>query len=691
MKIMTLILALGLAVGGFVAPTAPVGPDDGAVTMVAAPAFAGVLRPGQALLVSGTVTNNTGQSLDVGTASVHLFAARMVTRNAVSRWLTGDGPSTESRTGDAVGEVSVGTLALGQSRSFSITVPETSLAFMNGVTGVFPLEIRLTADRVNVASQHSVVSWLPDGQVPRIRLSVATPLNAPPSSVGLLDAETLEVLTSPGGSLYEQLTTALRHTVAIGVDPRIVASIRLLSGAAPQSARDWLQQLEAAPNDVFSLSYADADQLLLHRAGATAPVDPISFPEPNDTPPPPVETEVPNGSDTAPASTVPGTVLDPDSPMAMRTTIDGLAWPSRSPASAEDLDFLTAGGSTRLLLSSSEVEGSAVFTPNVTVGEHDVTVSDDSVSSLLRAASGAESDVEWACAIASLTATLAVTAAQSSGATVVATLGRDLVSPSRMVGSTLRTVETLPWVDPLPLRSAINLSPVKGSLADSAEDASVDSGDGDRTPLTKRLLESEVSLSQFASVVDDPTLVTGPQRLQLLALASAAWAGDFSAWSAAARAHLIDNSEMLESVHLPDSSSVNLIQEKFNLPVTVRNELDFPVTVFVTVRAERAILNVTDKRVQLVIEANSQAKAFVPVESIANGEVRTTVSLSSPTGVPISQPTIVTLNVQAGWETTATVVLAVIIIALFGAGIWRTVLRRRSMRKQSDVGEQEAL
>jgi hypothetical protein len=157
------------------------------------------------------------------------------------------------------------------------------------------------------------------------------------------------------------------------------------------------------------------------------------------------------------------------------------------------------------------------------------------------------------------------------------------------------------------------------------------------------------------------------------------------------RLHLTENTALLNSVHLPDSSAITLLQEKGNLPITVRNELDFPVTVFVTVHPERAILNVTDKRVKLVIEANSQAKASIPVESIANGEVRTTVSLTSPAGIAISRPTTVILNVQAGWETTATVVLAVIVILLFGAGIWRTVRRRRGLRAERDADEREAL
>ena len=168
----------------------------------------------------------------------------------------------------------------------------------------------------------------------------------------------------------------------------------------------------------------------------------------------------------------------------------------------------------------------------------------------------------------------------------------------------------------------------------------------------------------------------------MLSLFATARIVDQASWESAADDFLHQNDVLRSSVHIPESSTINLYQEKGNLPIAVRNELDVPVTVYVNVQPERAILDVVDTRVKLTIEANSQAKASVPVQSIANGEVLTRVSLSSGTGVQISMPTYVVLNVQAGWETALTVILAAIVVLLFGAGIWRTVLRRRKSRAQ---------
>lgn len=684
MKLISLLLALGLTAGGFVAPNTPVAPENTAIEIVGAPASAGVLRPNQALVFSGTITNLTAQTLDDVTTALHVSSSRMVTRSAVSRWLAETSSVSPSRIGAALAETRIPSLAVGQSRSFTVSVLSSSLAFMNGETGAFALEIHVAATGVAPSTHRSVVSWLPDGAIPRVNLAVAAPLNAPPAPTGLLEADELERLTSPGGELYAHLEMMQNHTVAIGVDPMIIASIRLLGDSAPLSAREWLERLNATPHDVFSLTYADSDQLLLHRAGAVEPLGPISFPFSENVGPVPQETDTPDGSAT-PAASEGDAETPAGDPLAFRTTIDGFLWPDSALKSEADLDFLSAGGFTRTLVSSSDVADYSLATPNALVGKHRITVADDQASKLVATAARASSDSEWDAAAANLTAMLAVTAAQSPGATLVATVDRELAPNTRFTDKTLRAIESLPWVNPTTMTNAFNVASGKTTVVDSTEGE-----DDDRLALTQALIDSENALTRFSSVADDPTLITGPQRLRLLSLLSSVWLDNLPAWDAAVTQYLTDSDETLNAVRIPEGSFINFPLEKGNLPITVRNELSFPVTVYVTVRAERAILNVTDSWVELNIEANSQTKASVPVESIANGEVLTTVSLSSSTGVQISEPTIVTLNVQAGWETTATVILAGIVILLFGAGIWRTILRQRAARSERTTSDQVA-
>lgn len=667
MRLIPILLALGLVAGGSFLPAAPAPVDDGAVTIVAAPAFSGVLRQGQSLQVSGTITNSAGQEMNAGTATVYISRTAVTTRSALSTWLSAVDPTSSQSLGTAVGSLVIGELAPGQVRTFAMTIPFASLKLSSGNLAVFPLSVRLSADAIDIDTSRSVVVMSPDGSNQSVNLAIAAPLAAPSSITGLLDGPTLDALTSPGGQLYRELNIALDHRVAIGVDPMIVASIRLLGTSASPAATEWLNRLEAASNDVFSLGYADVDPVLERQAGLTAPLTPLTFPVDESLfPPQPVDTPQPSGTPAPPQPSVP----TPAQLMAVSDTIDGIAWPATESVTEKDLDFIDAGGFARTIVSSSVISGSSLTSPNSTIGSHTVAVSDAQVSELLRAAANATSEGEWAHAASSLAGVLAVTATQSPGATLFATLGRSGSAPAGLLGTTLSAVESFPWLTPIKLTAALDIPAVKSKLTDPDENQ-------DRVPLATKLLNAEGQTTRFSTVANDPSLITGPQRLALLALFSASWTTDPTNWDASGQAYLTANDALRSSVNIPESSQINFPLERGNLPITVRNELDVPVTVYVTVQPERAILDVVNTRVKLTIEANSQAKAQVPVQSIANGEVRTRVSLSSGTGARISTPTFVVLNVQAGWETAATVVLGIIVVALFGAGIWRTVLRRR--------------
>ena len=70
------------------------------------------------------------------------------------------------------------------------------------------------------------------------------PLTVPPTTTGLLDAETLTTYTAAGGLLTRQLDAVVGSRVAIGLDPMIVASIRVLGTAAPAPALAFLERLQ---------------------------------------------------------------------------------------------------------------------------------------------------------------------------------------------------------------------------------------------------------------------------------------------------------------------------------------------------------------------------------------------------------------------------------------------------------------
>ncbi|MBX3091795.1 MAG: hypothetical protein KF801_04720 [Cryobacterium sp.] len=670
MRIIPFLLALGVAASGAVVPALAVPVDEGGVTVVASPAFSGMLRPGQSLLVSGTITNGAEQAMDAGTATVYVDSAPFSSRADLGQWLASD-DTPSAGLGTPVGSLAIGELAVGQIRPFSLNISASAIRLPRTVSGVYPLYVRLSSGATQIDLTRSVIVWTPNDTRSSLNLSIVAPLTAPASATGIVSPEDLERLTAPGGALDAQLVTANEHGLTLGVDPMIVASIRVLGTSAPQAALDWLSRLDAFQTNMFPLAYADGNLTLQRRAGADAPLVPTTFPlDASHFPVVPEVTPTPSGVENPPGEPSAPTT---ESLLALDGALSPIAWPTQAGISEKDLDFFASGGYSRTLLPSTDLIAGSGASPNATIGKHDVTMYDSDVSDLLRKAASAASDAEWSQAMASLVGTLAVSAAESASPTIVATLGRDGSAEGVSLGRTLSALDALPWIRSSSLADALELPAAPAKLADS-------DADPDTSSTARLLLTSEEATDRFASVVDDPTLVTGPQRLALLALLSNSWNGDPAGWSTATDAYLAVNRTIRSSVHLPVSSQINLFQEKGNLPIAVRNELDFPVTVYVTVQPERAILDVLDGRVELKIDANSQAKATVPVQSIANGEVRTMVSLSSATREPISSPTFVNLNVQAGWETAATVVLAIIVVALFGAGIWRTVLRRRKAR-----------
>lgn len=676
MRIVPFLLALGLVVGGWTAPVAGPPVDEGSVNLVAAPAFAGVVRAGQALQVSGTVSNSTGQDMDAGTASVYLPANRMSDRAALSAWLDSDAGSAGTPLGPPLGSTVIGDLAPGQVRAFTITIPAAALADSGASMATFPLAVRLAAGDVEVDFTRSAVVRLPVDAPPQVSLAIVTPLVTPPGSTGLLSADELAALTAPGGLLAIQLRTALAHPVAIGLDPMIAASIRLLGTAAPRSAIDWLTALESAPNDVFPLGYADADPSLAIQAGMSLPLTPLGFPiDESLFPPATDETPAPDATPVpAPEPTVPTA----ETLLAWKYSVEGLAWPADSAVDAGDLGALSDAGYSRVLLNSSQVGGVSGASPNVTIRGADdrelaATVADDTVSRLLRTAASALTEADANAALAALAAHLALSASQPGEATLIAALDRDGSASAPRLDSTLTALESLPWVAARGFTGALGLPSAQATFVPMPHPA-------DRVATARPIPAVEQAVTAFSSVVDEPTLVTEPRRLALLALLAESWAFDQAGWTSATAAYLDEGKAILASVGIPEGSVINFPLEKGNLPIAVTNALDFPVTVYVTVQPARAILDVLDDRVELKIEANSQSKASVPVQSIANGEVRTTVSLASATGVQISTPTSVDLNVQAGWETAATVVLAIIVVLLFAAGIARTVLRWRKAK-----------
>ena len=512
------------------------------------------------------------------------------------------------------------------------------------------------------------------------RLALAIPLTVPPESAGLISAEDLETYTSPTGLLTRKLDAIAGQQVAIGIDPMIIASIRILGNTAPESATDWLERLGEVVNETFALSYADSDLAALSQAGSGTVLAPTSFPiDPTRYPALPEEDgeTAPPGQTTPPVEpVVPTFETITDWPY----TIENVLWPRRNTVTAADLASFNATTPATTILGS----GNVTATPGASaaVGESAVLVSDEIVSGLLTEAVEALTPVDWQAAIDRLAAELE---RKPGNTTILATFDR---TPKEAVGRLAETVAAatqLAGIQPTGLAATAAEPPVGARVADTPVDA-------DRLSRVRLMLAAEARIVPFSTVMADPTPLTGERRLSLLALSSNSWADPTTVWIATVDKWLEQSNAILSSVQIAESSTLTFFQDKGNLPIAVSNQLDYPVTVYVTVRSATGILVVVNSRVPVEIEAGSQARASIPVQSIANGQASLQVSLSSGANIPIGSPKTITANVAAGWETTATWVIAALLVLLFIAGIVRTVLKRRKARSgeaDADQGQGE--
>src|SRR5690606_36938211 len=120
------------------------------------------------------------------------------------------------------------------------------------------------------------------------------------------------------------------------------------------------------------------------------------------------------------------------------------------------------------------------------------------------------------------------------------------------------------------------------------------------------------------------------ERAEILALLAVSWRGDNDGWATAASAHDVETTTTLESVSIAATSPILMVSNQSFLPFSVRNELDYPVTVVLQASSSSLKLNVNSSVTQ-EIPANAREAVRVPVEArLGNGEVTVQLQLYSP-------------------------------------------------------------
>jgi len=527
-----------------------------------------------------------------------------------------------------------------------------------------------TAASLEPAARSAVDAPLASGDPATLTLVV--PLTVPPNETGLLDVDTLTRYTAPLGLLTRQLDALAGAPVAIGLDPLIAASIRVLGTSAPASALAWLDRLRAAPNEVFALAYADADVSaaastgslgLLAPIGFDFAVDPANFGEAQTASPTPTPSASPDENAAPPLPTLEDLLEWP-------YTLEHVAWPADDTATSDTVAAMGAAGYETVILSSDNVSDNV---PTVNLGAVTGVVSDAPLSALLRAATYAASDLELQDTLDALDASLVAFAAAKPGGEIVATLDRHWPFLSYHLADVIARLSASPAVAFGTLAATIERPGVDATVTDHPEEAG-------RLSVISSLLTGVAAEGQFATVLADPLLITAQRRLELLALLSVSWLPTPDSWATATATFLGRSGEIVSSVRITHGSDLLLLSRSTEVRVAVSNALPYPVSVRVTITPQRPLIRVIENSVLLEIEPDATKTAFIPVEAIANGVVSIQVVLTSPAGVPVDSG-FVRARLQAEWETVGTVVALAVIVLVFGFGIGRTIVKRRRAKR----------
>ncbi|TFD62089.1 hypothetical protein E3T39_03515 [Cryobacterium suzukii] len=674
------------------------------ISVTVSPTTSPQLSPGQDLVLTVTVHNNTDAGIPTGRVDVNLAHLALTTRAALDSWLR---PDKDTNSGDQL--VSVPTTEVIPARastSLSITVSAEAVGLTDrNAWGSRGLAAILSVGDVIQGEGRGTFVWSQGSAITPVGLASILPITTPESATGLITTKSLESYTSSVGLLSRQLDAAIdTPTATIALDPQIIASIRVLGSKAPASAVAWLDRLAGASNDIFPLGYADADIALQAQAGATTLLTPTSFlsaidaslfvvppatPIPESTTSP---TAVPSITSRAMAETTPSPTptptpeLEPGATVIPSTsdllawdyTSTAIGWPVAGNVARTDLDVFAASGQTTTILSSGNVEQSDVFTPNTAFALAGglALVSDSVLSAAVRAAAEATTEDEWRANVSEAASLLAIVSAENpnSARTMLVTFDRSSPASATRISQTLAALDSTAWSNAAPLQSALEAAP---ATTVTFQDQAIDSN---RVALARSLLEREGSIAEFATILADPIAFTAPARLNVLALLDTTWASQTSAWDEQVRASLAASFDLIHAVTVTTRGPIIVVGSKVDLRITLNNALDQAVTVRAEIVPSNGRLIVGDT-LETIIQPNSSQAVSVPLSAaVGNGDVVLRVTLFTLNGTPLGQPAPIDVSVRADWEGVGASIFAILVVSFFGFGIWRNIVRRRRER-----------
>lgn len=679
------VLAIGVGLGAPAAassstptPTPDPSATPGTVVFTLSPIRDGILRAGEGLTVSVGVENGTDADTPPVTVTLSLGRSALASRGALTAWLDG---STDGVAVEPIATTQLDGVVSGGQDFTGMMIGPDSPALAALAPGVYPIVASYDGGGGPVTSTSVVV-------VPRdaatAGVGVVVPITADPRSEALLTATELIDLMGDGGALDDALSAVEGTSAVLAIDPAVLAAVRVLGTSAPAEAVAWLERLDDLPNARFALQFGDADPAIQVEAGSRphAPTSLTAFLRPADF----VPSEGDGGAEPTPTPTPGADPLAPVLPtleelLDVEATRAPVFWPASdavTPAAVEALGALTVDDEPSLTLvpSTATVAGAsgASVAARATAADTGLLVYDADVSRELSAAAVRDEGPLRGASLAAASAYLSFASAEVGEGTVLAALDRSTGGSQVSLRAAITAATEYPDLSSQSLTSIIAATPRAERIVDAAPPAT-------RVDEASSLFSEEVELGRFATILDDPALLTGPERAEILQLLGVGWGAEPAAWQAAVDDHHEATAATFGAVRLLPTSTINLFGSGAALRFTVRNDLPYPVNLILYATPDDLRLDV-QRASPVVATAASNTRVEVPVQArIGNGEVTLTLQLRSRASVAIGPVETVDVNVRAEWETTGIIALSVVVGGLVILGIVRTVRRARSRRR----------
>jgi hypothetical protein len=664
---------------------------------------------GDTLTVSGTVTNQSKQTVTDATVNVRV-GPRMTSRSeidAVSR-RTGFLPGSDPAPLGGGYKVQIPRLAAGISTDFKLSVPVAKLGLDDG--GVYQLGVSLSgqtslqAGEQVLGIERTFLPYQPEAAEKKTQLTYLWPLISSAhvsAETGTDDQQTpvfenddLAAELAPGGRLDHMVTLGKELPVTWVIDPDLLATVDAMTksyqvkngtetvpGTNQAVAERWLDSLEkaVAGRKVVALPFADPDIASLAHRGKDVPG---------------------SLSHLRPATELAGSTVE--TILHVKPSTD-FAWPVDGAVDPSIMDVATSAGARKVIARSDSFQDDLPYTPTAArpIGGGTTAVVSDAYLSTAFEGDMLTTGHSTLAVQKFLAQSLAVTLEQPDRqrSIVVAPQRMPTTAQAQTMATALRGLSAQRWTQSLDLIAASAVKP--------DPDAATTVPNVSRYPQALRKQELPVQafrdmqdtrgqLDDFKVILTQPDRVVTPFGNAISREMSTSWRGQ----APAASLYRITVQQYLKSltkgVQLVDKSDLTLSGRSATIPVTVQNKLlqgvDHLVLRLTSGNKTRLKLNGGEAVAELPVKINgghSQSVKFT-ASANANGPVPMTAQLFTQDGTPYGQPMTFTVKVS---EITATVMLViaggVLLLVLAGARMYTQRKRAAARNAEAEAAEDD--